>query len=244
MDQCQTVVDKLVGHAKANGSRDDYRLALEVLLPTSSVYAFLEGRIQRPALTYTRLAELTEVEEKERINKEIGERRTRLGAKIGQVTSDVTREVYRGSRLEDLYQNVIDWTNDDDQRREYEEKLLKRAYDNLMVLPSGEKADKRAQVIKLAHDMVIIKHPSQLAWRLELEWTDMEELSHWDFGVLREYVDLFPDLGLARVIKAFLGEEVVHNPKTDNEHDSNGENLTKRVPLSADDRLLLMTVCT
>ena len=62
------------------------------------------------------------------------------------------------------------WTRDDELRREYEEKLLARAYDTLMVLPAGEKAEKRAKVMKLAHDMVVIKHPNLLAWTLELEW--------------------------------------------------------------------------
>jgi len=55
-------------------------------------------------------------------------------------------------------------------RREYEEKLLERAYDTLLVLPTGEKAEKREKVMKLAHDMVVIKHPYLLAWNIELEW--------------------------------------------------------------------------
>lgn len=39
-----------------------------------------------------------------------------------------------------------------------------------MVLPSGEKAEKREKVMRLAHDMVVIKHPNLLAWTIELEW--------------------------------------------------------------------------
>lgn len=243
IEQCQTVVDKLVAHAKAVGSRHDYTQALETLLPTSPIYDFLEGRIQRAALTFTRLAEIAEVDERERINREIGERRTRLGAKIGQVTSDVAREVYARSGLEALYQNVVDWTSDDEQRREYEEKLLQRAYDHLLVLPSGEKAEKRSQVVRLAHDMVIIKHPFPLAWRLELEWPDLEELSYLDLGILREYVEFFPDRGLANVIKAFLGVEAVQDGDQDGaDADKEAQRAPKTRQLSAEDRLLLMTV--
>lgn len=55
-------------------------------------------------------------------------------------------------------------------RREYEEKVLQRAYDTLLVLPAGSKEEKREKVMKLAHDMVIIKHPYLLAWQIELEW--------------------------------------------------------------------------
>jgi hypothetical protein len=39
-----------------------------------------------------------------------------------------------------------------------------------MVLPSGEKAEKREKVMKLAHDMVVIRHPYLLAWQIDLEW--------------------------------------------------------------------------
>ena len=82
----------------------------------------------------------------------------------------VKNEVYAQSPLEGIYEDIINWTNDDELRREYEEKLLLRAYDTLLVLPSGEKAEKRDKVMKLAHDMVVIKHPYLLAWQIELEW--------------------------------------------------------------------------
>ena len=74
------------------------------------------------------------------------------------------------SPLEGIYESIIIWTSDDELRREYEEKLLQRAYDTLLVLPAGKKEEKRDKVMKLAHDMVIIKHPFFLAWQIELEW--------------------------------------------------------------------------
>ena len=147
-----------------------YAKALETELPSSPVYSFLEGRLPHPSLIYQRLAEIHEAAEKERINKEIGERRSRLGATLSGVTLDVKREVYTKSQLESIYQNCIDWTVDDELRRQYEEKLLVRAYDTLMVLPKGKKAEKRDQVLELAHDMVIIKHPFLLAWQIDIEW--------------------------------------------------------------------------
>jgi superkiller protein 3 len=166
----QTAIDKLVDFARKNGTKLQYAKALETQLPTSPVYSFLEGRLPHPSILYTRLAEIHEAAEKERINKEIGERRSRLGATLTGVTTDVKREVYGKSQLESIYQNIIDWTTDDELRRQYEEKLLVRAYDTLMVLPKGKKAEKRDQVMKLAHDMVIIRHPFLLAWQIDLEW--------------------------------------------------------------------------
>lgn len=168
--RCQTSIDKLIDFTRKFGTKAQYACALAVQLPTSPIYEFLEGRLPHPSLTYTRIAEIAEAAETERINKEIGERKTRLGARIVEVTMEVKREVYERSELEDLYQHIIDWTNEDELRRAYEEKLLQHAYDTLVVLPREKKADKREQVMKLAHGMVIIKHPFLLAWQIELEW--------------------------------------------------------------------------
>ena len=166
----QTAIDKLVDFARKHGTKLQYARALETQLPTSPVYSFLEGRLPNPANVYTRLAEIHEAEEDQTIEQQISERRTRLGSTAESVNIEVRQEVYGKSPLEAIYENIINWTNDDELRRGYEEKLLQRAYDTLMVLPSGKKAEKRDKVLKLAHDMVIIKHPFLLAWQIELEW--------------------------------------------------------------------------
>ncbi|KAF2085425.1 TPR-like protein [Saccharata proteae CBS 121410] len=248
-DRCQTAVNKMVDFTRSNGSKAQYKRALEIQLPTSPVYACVEGRVPHPSHTYTRLAEITEAEEKERINKEIGERRTRLGARIGQVTTEVKREVYGRSKLEELYQNVIDWIQDDEVRREYEEKLLLRAYDALVVSPAEKKEGKRKQVLGLANGMVVIKHPFKLAWELELEWRDLEEIREFDANVVREFIEFFPEHGLSRVLRGYLTSEVAPFPlrlEKLEKNDADGENKEENeVPddesLGAEDRLLLMT---
>ena len=69
--KCQSAVDKYVDFAKKYGSRVQIKHALEVLLPSSTVYDYLEGLVPQPAITYKKLAAIVEVEEKEKINKEI-----------------------------------------------------------------------------------------------------------------------------------------------------------------------------
>ncbi|KAG9191802.1 hypothetical protein G6011_10536 [Alternaria panax] len=166
----QSAIDKLVDHARAHGTKTQYARALGTQLPSSPVYSYLEGRLPHPSKIYTRIAEIHETQEASTIKRLIEERRLRIGATLEGTTAAVKNEVYAASPLEAIYEDVINWTGDDELRREYEEKLLARAYDTLMVLPSGEKAEKRDKVMKLAHDMVIIKHPNLLAWTIELEW--------------------------------------------------------------------------
>ena len=241
--RCQTAVDKLTSFVKENGTRAQYKRALEFLLPTSSVYNFLEGRIPHPSHTYQSLAEITETEEKERINREIGERRTRIGARVGQVTTEVKREIFTQSPLEEIYQSIIDWSDSDEIRREYEEKLLDRAYEALTVLPKDAKHEKRTQVLKYAHGMVIIKHPFKLAWRLELEWKDFESVNILDPGILREYISFFVTDGLAKVLNGYLSSHISPFPSNlqeDGQSDGDQNEETKTT-MNAEERLLVMT---
>jgi superkiller protein 3 len=204
------------------------------------------------------MAQITEFDEKERMNKEIGERRTRLGAKIGQVTAEVKREVLKDSDLEDLYTKIIDWSNDDEIRRQYEEKLIQRCVEALEVLPHGEeKTSKRVKALKLAKDMVIIKHPYKLAWDIALEWQDPEAIGELDANILREYYEFFPSSGLGHVLRAFMGCEIstfgAPPPRTtsaptestasdeseDDDDQLGGVSLDEQMP--AEDRLILMS---
>lgn len=239
-------MDKYVAFTKKNGTRLQYKRALELHLPTSPLYSYLEGRIPNPAHTYSRLIEITEAEEREFINREIGERRTRLGSRIDQVTLEVKREAYKRSELEQLYRGIVNWSHDDEVRRTYEEKLLQRAYDTLVVLSTNEKDAKREEVLQAARDMVIIKHPFELAWKIVLEWQDIEDFSQWDRGFLEDFIEFFPEDDLSKVLKGFLGSEISPFPpkesakpgekESEKAENGNGENNE----LAAQDRLILM----
>ncbi|KAK5129498.1 hypothetical protein LTR08_003221 [Meristemomyces frigidus] len=238
--RCQTTIDKLTSFAKQHGSQAQNKRVLEVMLPGSPIYDCLEGRVPHPSHTYVRLAEVTEDEEAQRIKREVSERRTRIGAKLGQVTADVKREVFRESDLEDLYQQIINWSNDDEIRRQYEEKLLVRAHDLLVVLPIEEKASKLDQVLTLAEGMVIIHHPFQLAWDLVLETRDLDELRDMDVNILREYVAIFPDVGIAKVLHGWLTSELSPFPPPPKD-ESATEEATVPAIVSPEDRLMLVT---
>lgn len=238
-------VEKYVTFARKHGSQFQYKRALQLHLPTSPFYTVLEGTIPHPSHTYLRMAEFAETEEKERINREIGERRTRLGAKIDQVTLEVKREVFQNTELDTLYRELINWTNDDETRRKYEEKLLQRTYDHLLVLPQGKKHGTKEEVHKLSQDMVIIKHPFILAWMIVLEWENVESLSELDTNILHEFIEFFPEHGLSKVLKGFFDSDISPFPKSEDANNRKGQELgidsDEVIPeVSASDRLLLM----
>ena len=239
--RCQTIIDKMVGFVKQNGASAQQKRALRVTLPGSPVYDFLEGRLPHPTLGFTRIAEITEREEAQRIKTEINNRRTRIGARVGQVTTEVKREVFSESELEELYQSIINWTVEDEIRREYEEKLLLRAYEHLLVLPTDQKSQKLDQVLSIAEGMVIIHHAFQLAWDLVLETRDFDNLQDLDANILREYVTLFSDSGLGRILKAWLSSELCPFPPPKKSEEEKSEDDEAPEILSAEDRLAMMT---
>ncbi|KAL2268362.1 hypothetical protein VTJ83DRAFT_3208 [Remersonia thermophila] len=263
MHRCQEVIDKFIDHARSHGEKGQYAAALDVILPGSDIYTALEGRVPHPARTYETQAQILEADEKKRINTLIGERRTRLGARLGEVTLEVKREVYGQSRLADVYAKVIDWASDDDVRRTYEEKLLVYRYERMAAWPPGRQKDDEAAVVrKLANDMVIIRHPFKFAWDLAINWQDHKEIAAWDVTVLRQYCTFFPDSDLSRVIMAFLTsdaspflkEEASQQPQApaaaaaddddesedESEDDEGGGAPTTYVPMTEEDRLLMV----
>ncbi|KAI0205895.1 tetratricopeptide-like protein [Astrocystis sublimbata] len=256
MYKCQDVVDKFVDFARAQGDRSQYMQALNIILPESPIYPILEGRVPHPAKTYETMAQILEVDEKKRVNTLIGERRTRLGAKLSEVTVEVNREVMGQSKLSWLYEQLILWTNDDDIRRQYEEKLLQFRYDRLLVLPASEKSAELQIVQKLANDMVIINHPFKLAWDISIEWQDCKEIKDLDVNVLSEYCAHFPDSDLYRVLTGYMTSDLSPFPKKpdsgpakvetpqneeESEDDEDGGAPTSVIPYTDEDRLLMMT---
>ncbi|KAK6852294.1 tetratricopeptide [Apiospora arundinis] len=256
MYKSQDVVDKFVDFARAQGSRTQYADALEVMLPGSPIYPALEGRFPHPAKTYEIVAQITETDEKKRINTLIGERRTRIGAKVSEVTVEVNREVLAQSKLGHIYEQLINWTNDDDIRRQYEEKLLQFRYDRLVnFLPGPEKEAELAIVQKLAGDMVIIKHPYRLAWDIAVNWQDHEEIKDYNVDVLLEYCSLFPETDLCKVLTGYMTSNISPFPKKpsassppaeaeaedeSSEDDEDGGAPTLVIPFTDEDRLLMM----
>ncbi|GKT82534.1 antiviral protein [Colletotrichum tofieldiae] len=252
MYKCQDVIDKFIDFARSQGDTSQYVEALSVILPGSPIYPALEGRVPHPAKTYETMAQIIEADEKKRINTLIGERRTRIGARLNDVTLEVKREVMGQSKLEFVYQQLINWTNDDELRRKYEEKLLQYCYDRLLVAPTGpEKGAALQAVLKLALDMVIIKHPFRLAWEIAIDWKDAKEVKEWDVNMLRDYCSFFPETDLYKVITGFLTSSISPFPKptpaaleaeeTEDESEDDEGGGVSMVPLTEQDRILMMT---
>lgn len=233
-------MDRYTEFVERHGSRRQVKRSLEILLPTSPVFNYLEGHIPHPADSYINMADIAEAEEMRKINKEIGERRTRLGANIDQVVKDVKREIFQDSDLDSLFTSIIDWTDDHETRRRYEEKLLQHVYDNLIISKQPQKKQLRERVLYLSQGLVVLKHPFALAWKIVIEWNDVKELRDLDHGLLKEYIDHFPEDGLSKVLRGYLQCEICPFSKSSTGREEYQEQKDDVNLMSPEDRLILM----
>jgi superkiller protein 3 len=256
--RCQDVMDKFIDHANAHGSRSQYADALAAILPDSSIYPALEGRVPHPAHTYEKIAQILDADEKKRINTLIGERRNRITNATSNVpvAVEVNREVLGQSKLGHLYEQLINWSTDDEIRRQYEEKLLQFRYNRLLVFaPGPEKEAELAIVQKLAGDMVIINHPYRLAWDIAVNWQDHKEIKDWDVNVLHGYCSHFPESDLYKVLTGYMTSHISPFPKKpapasepaeskeeddSSEDDEEGGAPTSVIPFTDQDRVTMM----
>ncbi|KPI44790.1 Superkiller protein 3 [Cyphellophora attinorum] len=236
-EQCQNVVDKYETFAKRHGSPPQYRHALELILPSSPLYPTLEGRVLKPSLAYQRTLESAEAEEEGWIKSQVSERRTRIGARVDQVTLEVKREAIPKFLIEDKLTALIDWTQDDDRRHELEQKRFQRMYDNLLALPAQEKPTQRDKVVQAANGIVIIKQQYCPGWKVALEWVDAEDLFDWDPSLFHEYIGYFPDDGLSKVLNGFLASDASPFPQPEPEKDSEA---APTVKLSEAEQVIMM----
>ena len=239
-EQCQNLIDKYELFVKKYGSQPQYRRALELLLPSSPLYATLEGRVMSPSLIYQRILESAETEEREWISTQIADRRTRIGSNLEHTTKEVRREAISKFEIEQKITSLIDWIQDDDQRHELEQRRFQRAFDDLLVLPSNQKPGQRDKVLNLANGMVIIKQQFPLAWQVALEWVDAENLMEWDHNLFRLYIEYFPDDGLSKVLRGFLDSGASPFPREVVESTEDDDDAVD-VKLSETDQLILMS---
>ena len=236
-ESCADIINKYELCAQKHGSPSQYRHALDLIAPTSPIYNALEGRVLQPALTYQRILESATSEEKDWIASQVAERRTRLGARIEHVTNEVKCEAITKFDIEHKYSALIGWTQDDELRWELEQKRFQRMYEDLVVLPTGEKSAQRDSVLNEANGMVAVGQPYSLAWRIVLDWLDEQNLDAWRPDLLWKYIELFPDDGLTKVLRAFFDSQATLLPGRQNAKQDVSSEETR---LSESDQLILM----
>lgn len=153
-----------------------------------------------------------------------------------------------------MYQKVIDWSEDAETRRTFESKLLRHAWETLLVCPLEEKDIRRDKVWRVAHGMVVLNLPDELAWTISVDWRDFEmigrliiyeyadELEMYGVLFLQDLIRVIPQSGLAKVLSAYLKSELSRFPSEDLGTEDEESNAELRPNVSVEDILDEMIV--
>ncbi|KAK9457891.1 hypothetical protein V1511DRAFT_491157 [Dipodascopsis uninucleata] len=208
IDRCTAIVNKMRKFVIENGSRIEMIRLYKLLLPGGVIYSFLEGRIPQPSDTLEKLTQLIEEEERSYIVSSINKQKNRLGVNIAQITQKIKREVFSSSDLEKYYEELLSWSDDTDQRRRIEGRLLEFLYNKLLSLKTTEKSGIRQKIMDLVSGMVTIKSPIEQAWLIYWDWRDFRDLGEIDISLLNTYITMFPDSPLSRVFRAYILSDI------------------------------------
>ncbi|KAK7056865.1 Superkiller protein 3 [Paramarasmius palmivorus] len=186
--------------------------------PTATTTFSVQTSIHDTLSVLQEIINLVEAQEEDYVKKEFEKRRTRLNAgSPDQIRKDIGREVWGPSRLPALYEEILNHPKTSDTlRRETESKLLRYKLKYLYALdnnsPNSPKTKIAKEVAELLQGVVILKIPDELAWTLVLDGKDVETLEQfidratddYDRSLLKQFMELFPDLPLTKVLKGYF----------------------------------------
>ncbi|KAI0743910.1 TPR-like protein [Daedaleopsis nitida] len=177
--------------------------------PTSTTIYLVQTAIHNTLPLSEEIVLIHEREEEMIIQREVSNRRQRLGAPPAeQIQRDVALEVISRSKLPGLYNEVLNHPNTSDElRRETELKLLRMKQLHLFSVDSKHKAEKARlaeEVEDLINGIILLKIPVEFAWSLKIESQDAARIEDYDFGTLRQFIDLFPLSPLAQLLRAYF----------------------------------------
>ncbi|AGO12087.1 AaceriAEL281Cp [[Ashbya] aceris (nom. inval.)] len=118
--------------------------------------------------------------------------------------NSVAWQVYEGSPVDQLYEQLVNVIDDDTERRELEHQWLEYRIKLLAAMPREDKPAFYGQVKTMVDDMVLVDHDSVLAWRLHLEWQDYVSVHELDLERISMFVRKFPTEPLGTLLRAWI----------------------------------------
>lgn len=141
------------------------------------------------------------------ISKHVSRERLKLSANDPSYQAKINSlswEVYRDSELDDLYNRLVNITDDDERRSNLEAHWLEYRLKVLKSMPQNLKGPSFEKVKRMAEDMVLVDHSSIRPWKLYFEWQDYKDLDSMDMNFIVKFFRKFPIEPLAVILYAWV----------------------------------------
>lgn len=157
----------------------------------------------KPQEALTELVKIIETKEKDEIAQLVSRERLKLSVsdplyqtKINRISWGILEE----SELDEFYSQLVNITNNDDERTKIEEKWLEYRITVLNSMPTDIKIHFFKKVNVMVSDMVLVNHNSLLPWKYYFEWQDYLHLDDIDVSLIMKFFKKFPNEPLAMIL--------------------------------------------
>lgn len=189
---------------KNPGSRESF---LWHMIPGSPMAERFAHHFIKPQEALGELISILDANQKVHISKIVSRERLKLSAQDPEYQlkmNSLAWDIYKDSKIEFLYNQLINITDDDDLRANSESSWLEYRILVLKSMPKELKSSYFLDVKRMVDDMVLVDHRSPLAWRLFFEWQDYADLDKMDQQLILKFFKKFPIEPLAIILYAWL----------------------------------------
>lgn len=180
---------------------------LESIKPGTKFGELIGGEIMTPREILRKLLTLKQNSEQQKASKLISATRMKISVNDPDYHFKVNSsawEVYKDSEVDELFEQLINITDDDKKRRDLEISWLEYRIKLLKTMPKEMKPSFFPVVKEMVDNMVIVKHDSLLAWTLYFDWKDYSNVNTMEMDVCLSFIQKFPTEPLAMVIYAWI----------------------------------------
>ncbi|KAI8975433.1 hypothetical protein BDF20DRAFT_606329 [Mycotypha africana] len=198
---------KLLHAYQEQNDQDNYLETLKEFLPQSSYYDLIKDQPDLPSQIdiWKRIVQKMEKELKQTVENEVASRRFRMNAGTpAQILTGVEGDVYSISKLGTVYRNILDLIPADASQEQQVWKLKLLKFSTKQILGTKDSDEKHAlyqEIIDMAHELKNTDDPLPL--QLLIESTDAASVDDYDWHLIKEMMDRFPDHGLAKLAQGY-----------------------------------------
>ncbi|SCU80651.1 LAFA_0C00430g1_1 [Lachancea sp. 'fantastica'] len=190
-----------------NFYRDSQESYLRHMRPGTPTAELLSRYLISPNEALQGLLNIVRSAEQQKVSKLVSRERLKISANQPDYdlkVNSIAWEVYKDSEVDELYQQLINVTDADEQRRDNEAKWLEYRLKVLKSMPANMKSHFFLKVKGMVEDMVIVDHDFLLAWQLYFEWQDYSNLDSMDTNMISRFMKRFPREPLSAILYAWV----------------------------------------
>lgn len=187
--------------------KDSQESFLRHMRPGTPMAERLSRHLISPQDALKGLLEAVSTSERQQVSKVVSRERLKISANDPNYQFKINSlawQIYENSEVDELYQQLVNITDDDITRRELESDWLEYRIRVLKSMPREIKSMFFEKVKSMVEDMIIVEHDSVIAWNLYFEWQDYQNLNEIDVNVASKFMRKFPAEPLATILYAWI----------------------------------------